>query len=137
MINQTRLGEEFSRLARINSPPLKENEISVYLNNRFRSLGAEVIVDDSANKTGGEAGNIIAKFPAFNKNSDPIVFSVHMDTVEPGGEVVPVLIDGVFSSAGDTILGADDKAGIAELIEVFEVLREKKFLMALLKLSSP
>lgn len=126
MINQTRLGEEFTRLARINSPPLKENEISLYLNERFRSLGAEVIVDDSATKTGGETGNIIAKFPAFNKSSDPLVFSVHMDTVEPGGDVVPVLIDGVFSSAGDTILGADDKAGIAELIEVFEVLREQK-----------
>jgi tripeptide aminopeptidase len=48
-----------------------------------------------------------------------------MDTVEPGGEVVPVLEDGVFTSASGTILGADDKAGIAELIEALEVVREQ------------
>ena len=48
-----------------------------------------------------------------------------MDTVEPGAEVVPVLNDGVFTSASGTILGADDKAGIAELIEALEVVREQ------------
>jgi tripeptide aminopeptidase len=48
-----------------------------------------------------------------------------MDTVEPGGQVEPVLRDGVFYSAGDTVLGADDKAGIAELIEALEVVCEQ------------
>jgi len=48
-----------------------------------------------------------------------------MDTVEPGGPVEPVLKDGLFSSAGNTVLGADDKAGIAELIEALDVVREK------------
>ena len=52
----------------------------------------------------GEVGNLIAHFPAAGKESHPLLLSVHMDTVEPGGEVVPVLNDGVFTSASGTIL---------------------------------
>ncbi|NIQ08814.1 MAG: M20/M25/M40 family metallo-hydrolase, partial [Gammaproteobacteria bacterium] len=58
-------------------------------------------------------------------DAEPLLFSVHMDTVEPGGQVEPTLRDGVFYSAGETVLGADDKAGIAEVIEALEVVREE------------
>lgn len=125
MINQQRLAEEFARLAAINSPPLREQDIAGYLEQRLRKLGAEVVFDQAAAATGGEVGNLVARFPAAGKETDPVLFSVHMDTVEPGGQVVPVLNNGLFTSAGDTILGADDKAGIAELIEALEVVREQ------------
>jgi tripeptide aminopeptidase len=125
MVNTQRLADEFSRLASINSPPLNEKEISEYLSKRFTALGAEVCFDDAAEKTGGVCGNLIAYFPAQGKEVEPILFSVHMDTVEPGGQVVPVLRDGVFYSEGDTVLGADDKAGVAEVIEMLEILREQ------------
>ena len=52
------------------------------------------------------------------------MFSAHMDTVEPGQGVKPVLADGVIRSAGDTVLGADDKAGIATILEVLKIVRE-------------
>lgn len=125
MINQQRLTEEFSRLAAINSPPLKESAIACYLAERFEQLGAEVRFDDAAEVTGCEVGNLVAKFAGTGKATEPVLFSVHMDTVEPGGQVEPVLRDGVFYSAGDTVLGADDKAGITELIEALEVIREQ------------
>ncbi len=125
MINQQRLSDEFSRLASINSPPLKESTIAFYLAERLQQLGAKVRFDAAAEATGGEVGNLIAYFAGVNKDTEPILFSVHMDTVEPGGQVEPVLRDGVFYSAGDTVLGADDKAGIAELIEALEVVREQ------------
>ena len=125
MINQQRLSEEFARLAAINSPPLKESAIASYLAGRLQQLGAKVCFDDAAELTAGEVGNLVAKFAAVGKTTDPLLFSVHMDTVEPGGQVEPVLRDGVFYSAGDTVLGADDKAGIAELIEALEVVREQ------------
>lgn len=125
MINQNRLCQEFSRLAAINSPPLQESAIAAYLADRLRKLGAEVRFDHAATTAGGETGNLIAAFPASGKATEPMLFSVHMDTVEPGGQVEPVLRDGVFYSAGDTVLGADDKAGVAELIEALEVLREE------------
>ncbi len=82
--------------------------------------------DNAAVTTGGETGNLIAFFPGTGRDVEPLLFSVHMDTVEPGGQVQPVLRDGVFYSAGDTVLGADDKAGIAELIEALEVVRDEK-----------
>lgn len=125
MINQQRLADEFARLAAINSPPLRESVIARYLEGRLQRLGGEVCFDNAAATTGGEVGNLIASFPGTGKETEPLLFSVHMDTVEPGGQVVPVLRDGVFYSSGDTILGADDKAGIAELIEALEVAHEQ------------
>jgi tripeptide aminopeptidase len=125
MINRQRLTDEFARLAAIASPPLREGEIARYLAERLTTLGAEIVFDRADQVTGGEIGNLIAWFPAAGRERAPLLMSVHMDTVEPGGEVVPVLNDGVFTSASGTILGADDKAGIAELIEALEVIREQ------------
>lgn len=125
MVNAQRLAEEFTRLASINSPPLHEKNIADYLVERFEKLGATIRFDSAADSTGGECGNMVAYLPAKGKTVEPLLFSVHMDTVEPGGQVEPVLRDGVFYSAGDTILGADDKAGIAELIEALEVIAEQ------------
>jgi len=126
MVNRYRLSEEFARLAAINSPPLHEHAIARYLVGRLETLGAEVLFDNAAEATGGEVGNLVARFAGQIKSAEPLLFSVHMDTVEPGGQVRPVLRDGVFFSAGDTVLGADDKAGVAELIEALEVLREQQ-----------
>ncbi len=126
MINQQRLNEEFVRLTSINSPPLKESAIARYLTERLQRFGAEVRFDNAAGATGGEVGNLVATLPGTGKRTEPLLFSVHMDTVEPGGQVEPVLRDGTFYSAGDTVLGADDKAGIAELFEALEVVREQK-----------
>jgi tripeptide aminopeptidase len=125
MINRQRLTDEFARLAGINSPPLGEGAIAAYLAERLRQLGADVRFDGAAGTTAGETGNLVANFAAEGCRGEPLLFSVHMDTVEPGGQVEPVLRDGVFSSAGETVLGADDKAGIAELIEALEVVREQ------------
>jgi tripeptide aminopeptidase len=125
MINQQRIADEFYRLAAINSPPLLEGNIAHYLVERFQKLGAEVLFDTSAEATGAETGNLIARFEGTGKDAEPVLFSVHMDTVEPGGQVEPVLRDGVFYSAGETVLGADDKSGVAEVIEAIEVVREQ------------
>ncbi len=125
MINQLRLSQEFARLAAINSPPLQESAIAGYLVERMQHLGAEIRFDNASATTGGEVGNLVASFPGTGKLTEPLLFSVHMDTVEPGGQVEPVLRDGVFYSAGDTVLGADDKAGIAELVEALEIVHEQ------------
>lgn len=125
MINSERLAAEFARLATMASPSLGEGEIARYLLERFRQLGAEVVMDDAGERAGGECGNLIARFPAAGRTGEPLLLSAHMDTVEPCAGVEPLLRDGVFTSAGETILGADDKAGIAELIEALEVVREQ------------
>ncbi|MDY0267773.1 M20/M25/M40 family metallo-hydrolase [Trichloromonas sp.] len=125
MINQQRLCEEFARQAAIASPSRREGEISRYLTWRFQELGGTVTMDQAGAAAGSESGNLIVQIPARGKESEPLMLSVHMDTVEPAEGVTPVLADGVFTSAGETILGADDKAGIAEIIEALEVIRER------------
>ncbi len=120
MIDAARLAAEFARMAAIASPPRREGGMARYLADRFRSLGAEIVFDDAGSRVGGETGNLVARFPG---HGEALMLSVHMDTVEPCHGVEPVLKDGIFTSAGETILGADDKAGIAELIEAIEVLR--------------
>ncbi|BCR05854.1 hypothetical protein DESUT3_29230 [Desulfuromonas versatilis] len=125
MINNERLAAEFARQAAIPSPSFCEGEISEYLRKRFEALGAVVVMDDAGPRAGSQSGNLIASFAAHGKSCEPLMLSVHMDTVGPVEGVTPVLKDGVFTSAGDTVLGADDKAGIVEIIEALEVVREQ------------
>lgn len=124
MVNKDRITSEFMRQAAISSPSFKEKAMADYLDNRLKGLGAVIEYDQAANATGGEVGNLIARF-AGSKEGAPLMLSVHMDTVGPCENVEPILKDGVVTSAGSTILGADDKAGIAEIIEALEVVREE------------
>lgn len=125
MINRQRICDEFMRQASIDSPSFKEAAIAKYLKKRFKELGADIEFDDAGEKIGSNTGNLIARFPG-TKTGEPLLLSVHMDTVTPADNVEPVLNDGIFTSAGETILGGDDKSGIVEIIEAIEVLHEQK-----------
>lgn len=101
---------QFMQMVRIPSESGEEKEMIDYLFNEFKKMEGNVQRDNY--------GNLIVKFPAKNCCvKQPVLFSCHADTVKPGKGIEPVLKDGVIRSAGDTILGADDKAGIAELME--------------------
>lgn len=125
MINIERLCTEFSTLASISSPSRREGEIARYLVGRLEALDAEVLTDGAGAIIGSQSGNLVARFAASGKQCEPLMLSVHMDTVEPADGVRPVLRDGAFYSEGETILGADDKAGIAEVIEAICVVKEQ------------
>ena len=127
MINRERLMDTFRFLVRIDSVSRQEGDIAEELKKILDSMGAETVFDGAGKMTGSNTGNLIAKFKG-NINVPPLLLNAHMDTVEPGRGVVPVLKDGVFTSDGTTILGADDKSAIAVLIEVMTVLKEKNML---------
>ncbi len=74
-------------------------------------------------RSGSNTGNLIARFRGTAKDP-PLLLNAHMDTVEPGKGVIPVFKDGIFTSDGTTILGADDKSAIAILLETIRVLQE-------------
>ncbi|RPH49387.1 MAG: M20/M25/M40 family metallo-hydrolase [Desulfobacteraceae bacterium] len=124
MINRERLMDTFCFLVRIDSVSKQEGDIAIELKKIFESMGAETVLDGAGKMTGSNTGNLVAKFKG-NKKVPPLLLNAHMDTVEPGRGIVPVLKDGVFTSDGTTILGADDKSAIAVLIEVMTVLKEK------------
>ncbi len=124
MIDSKRLADTFRFLVGIDSVSKHEGKIAADLKKIFESMGAKTVVDEAGKIVGSDTGNLIVKF-AGNKKVQPLLLNAHMDTVEPGKNIVPVLKDGIFTSNGSTILGADDKSAIAILIEVMTVLKEK------------
>jgi len=127
MINKERLIQLFLELVRIDSETKHEREIADFLIRKFTELGLEVVEDDSMARTGHGAGNLIATLkPSVQTNAEPFLFTSHMDTVAPGVGINPIVgEDGWIRSDGTTILGSDDKAGVASLLEVIQVLRER------------
>ena len=110
-----RLLDLFCELVRIESPSHHEAPMAARCAEELRALGFEVRFDDTAALTSSDSGNLIAFLPGTAAGH--VVFSAHMDTVQPCVGIEPVVEDGVVRSAGDTILSADDKAGVAAIFE--------------------
>ncbi len=110
-----RMVRQFMEMVRIDSESGNEARFMEYLLKETVALEARAALD--------EYGNLIASFaPKGSAAGEPILLSCHGDTVKPGVGIEPVLgADGVIRSNGDTILGADDKAGIAEVLEALRV----------------
>jgi len=123
-VNEERITREFIRLAEIDSPSFRERELADYVKYRFAQLGIEVMEDDTGDKIGGDCGNIYARLPG-EKNRPAFFLCSHMDTVNPANGVKVEFKDGVFRSEGSTILGGDDKGGIAAILEMLEMLRQQ------------
>lgn len=124
MINQQRLLQQFLQLVQIDSETTDERQICDYLKELFLSISADVVEDESAAVTGHGAGNLIVNIPG-TVNGPTILFTAHMDTVAPGKGVKPEIRNGYVISDGTTILGSDDKAGLAALIEAVKTLIDK------------
>lgn len=125
MINRERLINEFLELVRIDSPSSEEGAVARVLVAKLEQLGLAVYIDDAGMKTGGETGNIIAKLSG-NRPGKSVLFSCHMDTVGPGIGITPIVdeVNSIIKSDGTTILGADDKAGIAAVLEAIRTIKE-------------
>lgn len=126
MINQERLIAEFLEMIQVDSETGFEAEIAKVLKEKFTSLGLKVVEDQSMAKTGHGANNLVCTLEANTEGIDRIYFTSHMDTVVPGKGIKPEIRDGYIYSDGTTILGADDKAGLAAILETIKVLKEEK-----------
>ncbi|WP_078379908.1 M20/M25/M40 family metallo-hydrolase [Sutcliffiella halmapala] len=124
MINRDRLVEEFLELVQVDSETRFEAEICKVLKEKFSALGVNVIEDDTMNVTGHGAGNLICTLEGTKTGVDTIYFTSHMDTVVPGKGIKPSIKDDYIVTDGTTILGADDKAGLAAMLEAVKVLKE-------------
>ncbi len=124
-INRERLIESFTGLVKIDSPSFSECEMAGFLAERMKKLGFSVAEDDAGKAIGGSCNNLYGSL-AGSLPYAPLLLCAHMDTVEPCRNKRAVLhADGRITSAGDTILGADDYAGIAAILEAVESLREE------------
>ncbi|HEU5098054.1 MAG TPA: M20/M25/M40 family metallo-hydrolase [Roseiflexaceae bacterium] len=106
MINPDRLLATFLDLVQIDNPSGGEEAIAAHVRGRLEALGLEVEEDD--------LHNLLARVPG---EGEPLLLNAHMDSVAPCHGVRPLVADGVVRSSGDTVLGADDLAGVAAIIE--------------------
>ena len=127
MINKDRLIKTFTELTAIDSLSLKERAMADIITIKLKELGLEVTEDNSGDITGSDAGNILARYTVPGKEDEPyVLFAAHMDTVGPGiGKKSIIHEDGRITSDGTTVLGADDAAGIAEILEALWELTEE------------
>ena len=124
MIQEERLVQLFKELCLIDAPPLKEKDSVAFTKKYLKDMGLEVYEDNAGEKIGGNANNLIACLKGNNKNAPKIFFSAHFDTVEPTKGLIIEEKEGGFYSASDTILGADDKGGMAPAIEAVNALKD-------------
>jgi tripeptide aminopeptidase len=124
MINCDRLLDTFTTLCRMNTPARAEGRVADWLQSRLEACGCVCVRDGAAALTGSDTGNLIATLPANVEGADPIFFAVHMDTVEPNPNVQIIIEGDTIRTDGSTILGADDRAGIAPLVEAIETIAE-------------
>jgi len=125
MINQERILAEFFELVKIKCSSREERQVADILKGRLVELGLEVFEDKAGEKIGGNCGNVFAYKKATLASAPAILFTAHMDCVEPCGGIEPQLRDGIITSVGDTILGGDDKAGIVGILEALRIINEK------------
>lgn len=114
-VDRDRLLQTFLELVAVDSPSGHEQVIGELLEGRFGELGCTTSRDD--------IGNLVAVFPG--RRAGTILLSTHMDTVGPDTGIKPIIgDDGVIRTDGSTILGADDKSGIAGCLELLTLLGE-------------
>ena len=107
----------FLELCAIPSPSGQERAVADRVGAYLTGLGLDWDEDDTAAELGGTAGSIYCRLPATDGGT-PIFLCAHTDTVPPEGSIDPVVgEDGVVRNAGGTILGSDNKAAVAVMLE--------------------
>ncbi len=127
MINEQRLLNTFLELVQIDSETGHEEIIQPILKKKLEDLGLKVEEDHAGDQPDLGANNLICTLDATENqsNTQKIYFTSHMDTVVPGINVKPIVKDdGYIYSDGTTVLGADDKAGLAAIFELIHVIQE-------------
>lgn len=120
-VDQNRIIATFSHLVSIPSESGHEQLTLEFLQDFFEQKNYPHMVDNTAQKLGTDTGNLLVNIPG-NPAWPTLLFSAHMDTVTPGIGIKVKEENGMLYSSGETILGSDDKAGIAAILEAVEVL---------------
>ena len=104
---KARLAELFTELCRIPSPFGHERACADRVIAELARMGLAAEED--------EHGNLLARVPGRSDRS--LLLCAHLDTVETEAPIEPVLVEGGWENAHDGILGADNKAAVAVMME--------------------
>lgn len=121
-VERERLHATFTTLCRIPSPTGQERAVADWLVEELTGLGREVQEDGSGPQVPATAGNLLTRIPG--RSDRWLLLCAHMDTVPLSAPVEPLLSEGGFQNANPGILGADNKAAVAALVELARHYRE-------------
>ncbi|HEY5501532.1 MAG TPA: M20/M25/M40 family metallo-hydrolase [Candidatus Humimicrobiaceae bacterium] len=123
-LNIDTLLKNFFEILKIKSISRNERNLFDFVKVKLENLGLIVFEDDCGSRFGGNTGNLIATYiPKVIKNNPPIFLSAHLDTVPHNSIIEPAIIEGkIINSNSSEILGSDDKAAIAAILEAFSFL---------------
>jgi tripeptide aminopeptidase len=121
MINKRRLITTFKELVRIDSLSLREAKVAGYVRRELKRIGIRSV--QAGRPVGGDSGSLVAFLPG---RGPVILLNAHLDTVSPGRNIRPVEKNGLIRAGGQTVLGADNKAGVAAILEILRTLKEKR-----------
>lgn len=125
MLSRERLVENFMNMVKVDSPSNQELDMANWLIKYLEERNIKVMMDEAGTKAGGNSGNVIAYIKGQD-SENPICFAAHMDQVQPCVGVNPVIEGNIIKTDGTTTLGADDKGGIAAILEALECVMEDK-----------
>jgi tripeptide aminopeptidase len=106
----------FCELAAVRSPPGDERNVADRVLRYLRDCGLEVDEDGAGATIGSTTGNLYARLEP-TAEGEPLLLCAHLDTVPPTAAIEPEIVDGVVRNTAGTILGADDKAAVAVMLE--------------------
>lgn len=122
-MNEQRLLDTFLDLVRLPCPSGREARAAAYCKDALEDCGCTVTIDDAGDKIGSDTGNLYAELAGTVNGT--IILTAHLDCVQPCEGVNPQIVDGVIYSDGTTVLGGDDKVGVAAIIEAVRTLVEE------------
>jgi tripeptide aminopeptidase len=114
-LERRRLHNTFETLCRLESPTGRERPVADWLTRELQGMGLQVEEDDAGAELGSDCGNLFVHIPGRSERQ--LLLCAHMDTVPLSAPVEPVLRQGGWENAGEGILGADNKAAVAALVE--------------------
>jgi len=110
------LGDTFAALCQVESPSGAERPCTDWVKSELRAMGLDVAEDQSGSEAGSDAGNLLARLPG--RSGQTILLCAHLDTVPLTGPVEPVVVNGGWENSHEAILGADNKAAVAVMLEL-------------------
>jgi tripeptide aminopeptidase len=113
-----RLHETFAALCRIESPSGHELQCARWIASELGAIGLDVV--EERGYSGSDAPNLLARLPG--RSDRCVLLGAHMDTVPPTAPIDPVIVDGGWENRHHGILGADNKAAVAVLLELARAL---------------
>lgn len=123
-IDQDKIVKIFMDMAAISSPSFHEKPVLDYVEHYLKGKNVNIKKIPYTHTNGLSTENLLIRIPATNPSQKGLFFDAHADTVQPCDNVVPIVDGDIIKASGNSILGADDKCGIASMLITIDCILE-------------